>query len=151
MTDGPVLTEARWTHVALPTGDLDRSIAFYTSITPLVEVERFSDDDGRSVWLSNPGQSDSPFVLVLVEFAADKGTAQGLLTPFGHLGIEVPDRADVDAMADRARAMGALHWEPRDVKGAQVGYVCAFKDPDGNVVEISHNQHVLASVHKLWG
>ena len=90
-------------------------------------------------------------MLVLVEFAADKGTAQGLLTPFGHLGIEVPDRADVDAMADRARAMGALHWEPRDVKGAQVGYVCAFKDPDGNVVEISHNQHVLASVHKLWG
>ena len=60
MTDGPVLTEARWTHVALPTGDLERSIEFYTSITPLVEVERFSDDDGRSVWLSNPGQSDSP-------------------------------------------------------------------------------------------
>ena len=32
-----------------------------------------------------------------------------------------------------------------------VGYICALKDPDGNVIEISHDQQVFASVHKLWG
>src|SRR6266498_3365436 len=49
---GIALKEARWTHVALPTGNLDRAIAFYTEFTPLVVVERFKDAAGESVWLS---------------------------------------------------------------------------------------------------
>jgi lactoylglutathione lyase len=145
-----VLSQARWTHVALSSGDLDRSIEFFTSLTPLVVVERFKDDAGQSVWLSNPGQVETPFVLVLVSFNATAGSPQGLLTPFAHLGIEVPNRADVDALADRAREMGCLHWEPRDMP-PPVGYICALKDPDGNVIEISHNQQVYSSVRQLWG
>ncbi|HWC78521.1 MAG TPA: VOC family protein [Pseudonocardiaceae bacterium] len=144
------LTQARWTHVALPTGDLDKAIEFYTTLTPLVVVERFSDGAGRSAWLSNANQADAPFVLVLVDFDKDRGKELGLLTPFAHLGIEVPERSDVDAMAQRARELGCLHWEPQDV-GGQVGYVCALKDPDGNVIEISHNQKVFDTVRALWG
>jgi len=144
------LAEARWTHVALPSGDLDKTIAFYTSLTPLVVVEEFADADGRSVWLSNPGQSATPFVLVFVAFTKDNGGQLGLLHPFAHIGIEVPNREDVDAMAEKARALDSLHWEPRDM-GGQVGYICALKDPDGNVVEISHNQKVFESVRRLWG
>jgi catechol 2,3-dioxygenase-like lactoylglutathione lyase family enzyme len=144
------LMSARWTHVALPVGDLDRAIEFYTELTPLVVVERFADDDGESVWLSNDKQVDTPFVLVLVCFNKDRGKQLGLLTPFAHLGIEVPNRSDVDELAERAREMGCLHWEPTDI-GGQVGYVCAFKDPDGNVVEISHDQRVFSSVRRLWG
>ncbi len=145
-----VLSQARWTHVALPSGDLDRSIEFFTTLTPLVVVERFKDADGESVWLSNPGQVETPFVLVLVSFNRDAGSPQGLLTPFAHLGIEVPDRSDVDALAERARELGCLHWEPRDMP-PPVGYICALKDPDGNVIEISHNQKVFSSVRTLWG
>lgn len=144
------LSAPRWTHVALPSGDLDRSIEFYTSLTPLVVVERFSDADGESAWLSNDKQVDTPMVLVLVSFNKDKGGQLGLLTPFAHIGIEVPERSDVDAMADRAREKGVLHWEPRDMPDP-VGYICAFKDPDGNVIEISHNQKVFELVRKLWG
>jgi catechol 2,3-dioxygenase-like lactoylglutathione lyase family enzyme len=144
------LSEARLTHVALPCGDLDRSIEFYTTLTPLVVVERFADSDGESVWLSNEGQADTPFVLVLVSFNKDKGTPQPELAPFAHIGIEVPTREAVEQMADEARALGALHWEPRDI-GGQVGYVCALRDPDGNVVEISNNQRVFSAVRKLWG
>lgn len=144
------LTQARWTHVALPTGDLDRAIDFYTSLTPLVVLKRFADADGESAWLSNDKQVETPFVLVLVSFNKDKGGSLGLLTPFAHLGIEVPERADVDALAERARQMGCLHWEPQDI-GGQVGYVCALKDPDGNVVEVSHNQKVFETVRHLWG
>jgi hypothetical protein len=32
-----------------------------------------------------------------------------------------------------------------------VGYICALKDPDGNVIEISHNQKVYDTVRALWG
>lgn len=144
------LTEARWTHVALPTGNLDEAIAFYTSLTPLVVVERFADEAGESAWLSNDKQADSPFVLVLVSFDQDRGGRLGLLGPFAHLGIEVPTREDVDAIAARAREAGNLRWEPRDMPGP-VGYICALEDPDGNVIEISHNQKVYELVRAKWG
>ena len=147
---GPRLTEARWTHVALPCGDLDASIEFYTSLTPLVVVERFADEAGESAWLSNDKQADSPFVLVLVSFNSSKGEQLGLLKPFAHIGIEVPNREDVDAIADKAREAGNLHWEPRDMPGV-VGYICALNDPDGNVIEISHNQKVFELVRAKWG
>ncbi|MFF3664589.1 VOC family protein [Microtetraspora malaysiensis] len=143
------LTQARWTHVALPTGDLDKAIDFYTSLTPLVVVERFRDDAGESAWLSNDKQAETPMVLVLVSFNKDKGGQLGLLTPFAHIGIEVPERGDVDAIAEQARELGCLHWEPRDMPDP-VGYICALKDPDGNVIEISHNQQVFDTVRKLW-
>lgn len=144
------LTEARWTHVALPTGDLAKSIEFYTSLTPLVVVERFEDADGESAWLSNDKQVETPFVLVLVSFNREKGGKLGLLTPFAHIGVEVPNREDVDQIAEKARAMGCLHWEPQYVN-EQVGYVCALKDPDGNVIEISHDQKVFDTIRAKWG
>lgn len=144
------LTDARLTHIALPCGDLDRSIEFYTALTPLVVVERFADKDGESVWLSNEGQVETPFVIVLVSFNAAKGDPQPTLTPFAHIGIQVASRDDVEAMADKARQLGALHWEPRDINN-QAGYLCALRDPDGNLVEISTDQRVHETVRKLWG
>lgn len=144
------LTQARWTHIALPSGDLDKSVEFYTTMTPLVLVERFKDEAGQSAWLSNDGQVETPFVLVLVSFNADAGGQLGLLTPFAHLGIEVPSRSDVDELAAKAEELGCLHWTPRDMP-APVGYICALKDPDGNVIEISHNQKVFESVRTKWG
>jgi len=152
------LTEARLTHVALPCSDLDRTIEFYTSVTPLVVVARTTDDNGRGAWLSNPGQSTDPFVLVLAEFlpeaAGNFGQEPGrpvpTLTPFAHIGIEVPEREDVDRIADKARELGHLHWEPRQM-AEHVGYICALEDPDGNVVEFSHGQKVFSTVRELWG
>jgi len=144
------LTEARWTHIALPSCDLDAAIEFYTTMTPLVVVATHADNAGRNAWLSNDKQVETPFVLVLVEFAKDKGKQQPQLSPFAHLGMEVPNRADVDAIAEKAREKGCLHWEPQDVP-PPVGYICAIKDPDGNVVEISHNQQVFEEVRSRWG
>lgn len=146
----PGPAQACWTHIALPSGDLDASIEFYTTMTPLVVVATFSDDAGRSAWLSNPGQWQTPFVLVLVDFDSAHGTRQPIMSPFAHIGIEVPRRADVDEIAARARQAGCLHWEPRDMPDP-VGYICALTDPDGNVIEISHNQKVFATVRGLWG
>ncbi|MDH2425471.1 VOC family protein [Sphaerisporangium sp. TRM90804] len=146
---GRKLTEARWTHVALPSSDLDAAVEFYTTLTPLVVVSTHHDKDGRNAWLSNDKQVETPFVLVLVEFAEARGVRQPQLAPFAHLGMEVPSREDVDAAAARGRELGCLHWEPMELP-PPVGYVCALKDPDGNVVEISHDQRVFEEVRTLW-
>ena len=150
MADAP-LREPRLTHVALPCSDLDRTIEFYTSLTPLVVVARNEDDAGRSAWLSNEGQAKDPFVLVVVELVGDEPRRPlPTLTPFAHIGIELPERADVDAIAARAREQGCLHWEPMQL-AEHVGYICAVTDPDGNIVEFSHDQKVFATVRALWG
>ena len=143
------LTGPRWTHVALPVSDLDASIEFYTALCGLVCVAQNEDEGGRGAWLSNDRQAVDPFVLVLAELAPGGGTTP-TLAPFAHLGIELPTRDDVDRMADRARAMGCLQWEPRQM-AAHIGYICAATDPDGNIVEFSHDQQVFATVRALWG
>jgi catechol 2,3-dioxygenase-like lactoylglutathione lyase family enzyme len=152
------LTEPRLTHVALPVSDLDASIAFYTELCNLVCVAQNEDENGRGAWLSTDKQVKDPFVLVLAEFLPEVGERFGqtpgekvpTLTPFAHVGIELPTREDVDRMADKAREMGCLQWEPRDM-AAHIGYICAALDPDGNVVEFSHNQKVFSTIRDLWG
>ncbi|MBR8640516.1 VOC family protein [Streptomyces tuirus] len=143
------LTSARWTHVALPCADVDRTIDFYTSMTPLTVVDRFRVDDGETVWLANDPRFQTPFVLVFLSFDKDKGREQGLLKPFAHIGIEVPSRADVEAFAERARTAECLHWEPRQMPDP-IGYLCALRDPDGNVVEIAYGQRVFDTVSAKW-
>lgn len=142
--------EPRWTHVALPSSDLDASVAWYTAFTPLQVLARHEDADGQNAWLSHAGATDRPFVLVLVMFYAEQGTPRPQLAPFAHLGIELPRREDVDEMARRGAEAGCLHWEARELP-PPVGYVCALTDPDGNVVEFSHDQGVYAAVAERWG
>ena len=130
--------------------NLDRSVEWYTRFTPLVVLARREDESGRSAWLSHEGQVEAPFVLVLAMFYRDAGHPQPTMAPFAHIGIEVPNRSDVDSIAERARAAGCLHWQPVDLP-PPVGYICAITDPDGNVIEISHNQGVYATVQEVWG
>ena len=152
------LTAPRWTHVALPVSDLDRSIVFYTSLTPLVVVARNQDENGRGAWLSNDKQVVDPFVLVIAEFLPDvgrqfdvePGQPVPILKPFAHIGIELPNRADVDDIAARAKELGALKMPPRDL-AEHIGYVCFVEDPDGNIVEFSHNQKVYSTISEIWG
>ena len=146
---GPTI--ARFTHVALPCCDIDKSIAWYEEFTPLRLLQRREDKDGPSAWIGQPDMVDKPFILVLVSFYRDQaGGPQPTLTPFAHLGIEVPSRKALDAIADRGREAGCLSWEPQQLP-VPVGYICALTDPDGNVVEFSHDQGVYDAVHEKWG
>lgn len=152
------LTQPRWTHIALPVSDLDQSIDFYTSVTPLVIVQHNEDVNGKGVWLSNDKQVEDPFVLVLAQFIPEVGArfdvVEGekvpIMKPFAHIGIEMPNREDVDEVAARAKERGALQFGPQDM-AAHIGYVCFVEDPDGNIVEFSHNQKVFSAIQGLWG
>ena len=141
----------RWTHIALPSSDLDASIAWYERFTPLRQLARREDADGQSAWLAHEGQTENPFVLVLVMFWKDKGRPQPMLAPFAHIGIEMPDaRRRRRHRRARPRGRGCLTWEPTDMPDP-IGYICALNDPDGNVIEISHNQGVYDTVQQVWG
>jgi catechol 2,3-dioxygenase-like lactoylglutathione lyase family enzyme len=87
---------------------------------------------------------------VAQNFEITPGQPIRTLGPFAHIGIELPNQEDVDAVADRARSMGALRWEPQQL-AEHIGYVCAAADPDGNIVEFSWNQKVYAKIQELWG
>jgi catechol 2,3-dioxygenase-like lactoylglutathione lyase family enzyme len=150
MSESP-MTEARFTHVALPCADIDATIAWYERFTPLRLLDRREDADGFGAWLGQPDMVDKPFIVVLVSF--HRGRADGphaTLAPFAHLGIEVTTREAVDEIAARGRAEGCLAWEPQQLP-APIGYICALTDPDGNMVEFSHDQGVFAKVREVWG
>ncbi len=144
------LTSPRWTHVALPSCDIDRSVAWYETFTPLVVVERFEDAMGKSAWLGHANQVEDPFVLVLVMFYKDQGKKQPQLAPFAHIGIEVPTEQELEAIAAKAKGADCLAMPPQRIP-PPVGYVCMISDPDGNRIEISHNQQVYQKVQERWG
>lgn len=131
------------THIALRCADLERSIQFYQSWCGLEVLHRRADPapDGkgamRIAWLGRPAQpgANPDFVMVLLETRVPPGPT----SLFDHLGFAVESRAEVDALAERGKAASLLHWPAADA-GAVVGYLCAVKDPDGNVVEFSFGQ-----------
>jgi len=143
-------SQPRLTHVAIPASDIDRSIAWYERFTPLRLLDRREEATGSSCWLAAPEPTDRPFVLVLVSYPAYREKPKPVLFPFAHIGIELPQRGDVDVVAELAKANDCLKWTVRDLP-APVGYVCAATDPDGNLVEFSHNQGIYDALQKKWG
>jgi catechol 2,3-dioxygenase-like lactoylglutathione lyase family enzyme len=88
--------------------------------------------------------------LVLASLPEHRSASQPQLRPFGHLGIQLATRDEVDIVAQRARLEGCLVWEAED-NPAPVGYLCAVSDPDGNVIEFSFGQVVYEVAHAKWG
>ncbi len=145
---------ARWTHIALRVSDIDNSIAWYESFTPLELLDRRQDDLGFGAWLGQPDSPDKPFILVLAEFlpATDpfRGHPKEVLAPFAHLGIELPVRDDIEEIAARGAAAGCLAMPPTQMP-PPIGYICMLRDPDGNMVEFSFDQGVYAKAREVWG
>ena len=144
----------RWTHIALRVKDIDASIAWYSEFTPLELLDRRSDAFGHGAWLGQPDSPDKPFILVLAQFlpATDpfKAYPKEILAPFAHLGVELPTRADIDAVAARGAAAGCLAMPPTQMPDP-IGYICSLRDPDGNTIEFSYDQGVYAKAREVWG
>ena len=110
----------RWTHIALPSTDIDASIAWYEKYTPMRLLDRREDADGYGAWLGHPDMGDKPFVLVLVSFFRDQDKGpQPTMAPFAHIGIELPtEQAVREELAALALSLPfalliGLTWERR--------------------------------------
>jgi catechol 2,3-dioxygenase-like lactoylglutathione lyase family enzyme len=145
---------ATWTHIALRVRDIDASIAWYEAHTPLRLLDKRQDEFGFGAWLGQPETAEHPFILVLAQFlpATDPfaGAPQEVLSPFAHLGIELPTREAVDEAARVAEASGSLAMPPREMPDP-IGYICMVSDPDGNNIEFSYDQGVYETARSVWG
>ena len=146
-------SEARWTHVALRVADIQRTIDFYTSMTPLTLIDQREDDMGYGAWLGMPGETNNPFILVIAQFFPEtdpfKDAPNAVLAPFAHLGIEMSEQAHVDQIAERAQEAGCLAMPPT-MMPPPIGYICMLRDPDGNMVEFSWDQGVWSTLRERW-
>ena len=141
----------RWTHIALPCTNMDATIKWYETFTPLELLDRREDADGEGAWMGHPDQGDKPFILVLVSFIRDQDKGpQPVMAPFAHIGIEMPTKEMVDDVAARGKEAGCLAWAPQQMPDP-IGYICALKDPDGNMIEFSFDQGVYAKAQEVWG
>ena len=128
-----------FTHVALVCSDADRTIDFYRRFADLQVVHDRRDDGRRVFWLSDLRR---PFAIVFLESADD---AEPPLGPFGHLGVCLASREEVDRRIALARAEGIEISGPTD-SGPPVGYWAFLRDPDGHCLELSFGQEIQLHV-----
>lgn len=133
------------THVAYHVSELDRSLAFYERYAGMRVVHQRGDASRtRVAWISD---ATRPFVVVLVE-APRRLRWMGRLArrfvrsqSFSHLGVACASRAELDALARRARDEGVLDDGPRELP-PPAGYLALLRDPDGYALELSVGQEV---------
>ena len=145
-------SQPRWTHVALRVRDIDATIDWYTSHTPLKLLDRRTDESGHGAWLGHDDSPDRPFILVVAQFFAESdpfgNTPIATLAPFAHLGVELTSREELEEAAARAEQEGCLAMPPTQMP-PPIGYICMLNDPDGNMVELSYDQGVYALARKV--
>ena len=124
-----------FTHLALHVRDLEACIAFYRNFCGLSPSHERGEGGDRVVWLAEPGR-ESEFIFVLIGGGPGRDQAAN---DYSHMGFALASRAEVDAVAERAREAGCLAWPSRE-EPYPVGYYCGVRDPDGNFVEFSYGQ-----------
>ncbi len=117
------------------TTDVERAKQFYCNWAAMRVVHERSDPgtDHKVAWV-RLANDQSGLIAVLIQ--SDGRQPGGFMD---HFGFHVTSRADVDAIAERARAANILVDEPQ-YAGPIVGYYCTIKDPDGNLLEFSCEQ-----------
>ena len=112
-------------YVTLGTNDIDRAAKFYDELLAEIGAKRFMESDRFIAWSTSPG---APAVSVIKP-------ADGKPASVGNgvmVALAMDSRAKVDALYEKAMALGALDEGapgPRGDGGFYAGY---FRDPDGN-------------------
>ena len=130
------------THIALPTSNLEASIAFYAKYARMQVVHRRTDlaTAVHVAWLSDRTR---PFVIVLIEV----NKVDNPLLPLAHLGVGCATRDEVDRLCEQARSEGRLRLGPTD-SGYPVGYWAFIADPDGHTLEVSFGQEIALTIKR---
>jgi catechol 2,3-dioxygenase-like lactoylglutathione lyase family enzyme len=110
-------------HVALCVHDLDRALAFYTTVLGLEQVHR-PPLGQPGAWLTVGGHPDQMVHLMV--------TGEDPAATFQHFALTCPD---LGAAADVLAACGYELSAPQVVEG--YGRQAFVRDPEGNLVELN--------------
>jgi lactoylglutathione lyase len=122
----------RLLHTMLRTGDLDRSIAFYTDVLGMKLLRRKDYPEGKFT-LAFIGYGDEADNTV-IELTYNWGVSQYELgTAYGHIAIEVDD---IYAACAAAKAKGARIVRDAGPMNAGKTIIAFIADPDGYFIEL---------------
>ncbi|MDX2009540.1 MAG: VOC family protein [Myxococcaceae bacterium] len=118
-------------HLALQVRDVERVGAFYRNVLGLVEVKRWTRDDGslRSLWLAVEGSDPFAGFLALEHLPGAAPSSNGLGPSMVALRI-APDA--------RARVVDELRGHGVPIE-KQTGWTLYVRDPEGTLVGLSHH------------
>jgi lactoylglutathione lyase len=124
---------SRYLHTMIRVRDLDKSIAFYSTLLGMTELRRREVPEGKYTlafvgYASNPDQAE-----IELTYNWDQSEPYTIGTGFGHLAVGVPD---VAAACEAVRAGGGkVTREAGPVKHGTT--IIAFvEDPDGYKTEL---------------
>ncbi len=122
----------RLLHTMLRTGDLDRSIAFYTDVLGMKLLRRQDYPEGKFTlaFIGYGDEADS----TVIELTYNWGVSQYELgTAYGHIAIEVDD---VHAACAAAKAKGVRIIREAGPMNAGKTIIAFIADPDGYFIEL---------------
>ena len=119
----------RTLHFGLRVADLDRTLAFYTSLGYEVVGSVPETDIGSLTMLKLPGDDFVTIELVVDPGQPDRAPGSGL----SHFVIQVES---LDATLDRLAAQGIAAPEPGSPDGSADFRTTLLTDPDGNRIEL---------------
>ena len=122
----------RLLHTMLRTGNLDRSIDFYTRVLGM-KLQRRNDYPNGKFTLAFVGygeESDSSFIELTYNWGVEK---YEIGTGYGHIALEVDD---VYAACDAIRQQGGMIIREAGPMNAGTTIIAFVADPDGYYIEL---------------
>jgi len=119
-------------HTMLRTGDLDRSIAFYTEILGmrLLRKKDYPDGEFTLAFLGYGEESDNTVIELTYNWGVD---SYELGSGYGHIAIEVDD---VYQAAGAIKAQGGKILREAGPMNAGTTIIAFVEDPDGYPIEL---------------
>jgi lactoylglutathione lyase len=119
-------------HTMLRTGDLDRSIAFYTEVLgmQLLRQKEYPDGKFTLAFLGYGDESANTVIELTYNWGVD---SYDMGNAYGHIAIEVDD---VYKAADDIQARGGKILRPAGPMNAGNTIIAFVEDPDGYPIEL---------------
>lgn len=119
-------------HTMIRTGDLDRSIDFYTKVLGMKLLRQNDYPEGKFTlaFLGYGDESDQAVIELTYNWGVDR---YDLGTGYGHIAIEVDD---VYAACEEIRKLGGTVVREAGPMNAGTTIIAFVRDPDGYMIEL---------------
>lgn len=121
-------------HIALWTHDLDAQVAFWRSFFNGISNDKYISKNRPGFASHFITLDDGPTIELMTLSALDEAPGNKEFSGWAHIALNVGPKADVDALAERARQQGILLSAPRTTGDGF--YEAVIADPDGNLIEL---------------